>query len=185
IEQGSTANYLIPDASSRIELLAKNFLGNIEQVPPRVSAVKLDGKRSYERARAGEAFELSSRPATIYELELNFLSEELLSYRVQCSRGTYVRSLARDFGRVLGVPATLESIRRITSGPFHISQATSLDELIDPTLCDEIALLPVELLLSDLPRVTVPTEVLFRLSQGNQADLRSSQELGLPSEGNV
>lgn len=95
----------------------------LEQTPPNVSAIKVDGRRSYALARRGEAAELAPRPVLVHELELRELSPPLLRCELLVSKGYYVRSLARDLGQHLGVPAHLSALRRLASGPFGIEQA--------------------------------------------------------------
>jgi tRNA pseudouridine55 synthase len=94
-----------------------------QQVPPVVSAIKVDGHRSYALARRGEAPELAPRPVVVHELELQELAPPLLRCELLVSKGYYVRSLARDLGERLGVPAHLSALRRLASGPFRIEQA--------------------------------------------------------------
>lgn len=94
-----------------------------QQVPPVVSAIKVDGHRSYALARRGAAPELAPRPVVVHELELHELAPPLLRCELLVSKGYYVRSLARDLGEQLGVPAHLSGLRRLASGPFRIEQA--------------------------------------------------------------
>jgi tRNA pseudouridine55 synthase len=108
-----------------------SFRGTIEQVPPLYSAVKVKGKRASDRVRKGETLQLEPREITIYDLELveyePSTGESLL--RVRCSKGTYIRSLARDLGRQLECGAFLRDLRRIASGHFHVDSACTLENL--------------------------------------------------------
>jgi tRNA pseudouridine55 synthase len=116
----------------RILAAIGSLTGDIRQVPSTVSAIKIDGRRAYARARAGEAVELGSRAVTVSAFELLALrhGEFLdLDVRVECSTGTYVRALARDLGRSLGVGGHLTALRRTRVGPFTIARATTLDSL--------------------------------------------------------
>jgi tRNA pseudouridine55 synthase len=108
--------------------------GDISQVPSAVSAIKVDGRRAYERARGGEVVELAARSVTVRRFETTAFRRpdpDLLDVdvEVECSSGTYVRALARDLGRALGVGAHLTALRRTRVGPFTIAQAHTLDEL--------------------------------------------------------
>lgn len=106
------------------------FTGPIMQVPPIFSAVKIDGKRAYKYARSGQAPELKAKPIHIYEMELLDYHDAVLRIRVKCSKGTYIRSLARDIGADLGSGAHLTSLRRTAVGDYDIAQAISVEEAI-------------------------------------------------------
>ena len=105
------------------------FRGEIEQVPPMYSALKHQGKRLYELARAGLEVERPPRPVTVYRLELIDYTAPVLEFEVACSKGTYVRSLAQDIGETLGCGAHLIALRRTEAQPFSIEQAFTLDTL--------------------------------------------------------
>ena len=112
----------------------KQFLGKIEQFPPIFSAIKKDGKRLYEFARAGEAVEIKSREIEISEFEIteiNALENSIeLNFRVVCSKGTYIRSLAHDFGKALNSGAHLSVLRRTRIGDFEVKNALSPEDFI-------------------------------------------------------
>lgn len=99
------------------------FLGEIDQKPPVFSAIKKDGKRLYEHARAGEEVEIASRKTTIYEFELTRIALPEVDFRVKCSKGTYIRSLAFDFGKALGSGAHLTALRRTKIGDYSVDLA--------------------------------------------------------------
>lgn len=107
------------------------FLGEISQVPPIHSAVKVDGKRVYELARKGEEVKLKSRQVIISEFEFTKVDLPTIEFRVVCTKGTYIRSLANDFGEALGVGAYLSSLRRTRIGDFRAEKAHQLTNLID------------------------------------------------------
>jgi tRNA pseudouridine55 synthase len=110
----------------------KRFVGDIEQVPPMVSALKVDGERLYEKARRGETVERRARPVTIHDLVLEEFvpgTRPVVDILVTCSKGTYVRTLAEDIGARLGVGGHLTSLRRLASGRFDIGDAVTPDEL--------------------------------------------------------
>lgn len=106
-----------------IRSASRQFVGEITQVPPRVSAVKVDGERAYKLARQGEEFELKSRSVTVYSFEIRNIKEGKIVFEISCSSGTYIRSIARDIGKLLGCGGALGPLRRIGVGPFNVSQA--------------------------------------------------------------
>ncbi len=111
--------------------MAQKFVGVIDQKPPIFSALKKDGKRLYELARAGEEVEVKSRKVTILEFEITNINIPKVEFRVVCSKGTYIRSLAYDFGKALGSGAYLSALRRTKIGDFSIDKAHSLEEYIE------------------------------------------------------
>ena len=104
---------------------ALSFTGEITQVPPVFSAVKKDGKRAYEFARSGTSVELKKRNVTIFEFEITTIENNDIHFRVRCSKGTYIRSLAHDFGKALGSGAHLTALRRTKIGHFHVDNSVS------------------------------------------------------------
>ena len=109
----------------------KQFIGEIEQLPPVFSAIKKDGKRLYEFARAGEHVEIKSRTITISEFEITRFENNEVDFRVVCSKGTYIRSLANDFGKALSSGAHLSVLRRTRIGDFKVENAQSIDDFIE------------------------------------------------------
>jgi tRNA pseudouridine55 synthase len=116
-------------SAEEIEAVVGQFTGAINQVPPAYSALKVDGKRAYDRARAGQAVELATRSVTIHSLELVSAEPEAATMRAHVSKGTYIRSLARDIARALGTCGHVTYLRRTKAGPFGQEQAISLDIL--------------------------------------------------------
>ena len=114
---------------SGIEAVLQEFTGHLSQIPPMYSAIKRDGQPLYKLARQGQTVERTPRDIEIYSLELLSFAPPFVGFRVACSRGTYVRTLADDMGRRLGCGAALKELRRTASGPFDISMAVSLDGL--------------------------------------------------------
>lgn len=110
---------------------AQQFLGEIDQKPPIFSAIKKDGKRLYELARKGETTEIKSRTITINEFEITENNLPEVNFRVVCSKGTYIRSLANDFGKALNSGAHLSKLRRTKIGDFSVNDAFSLQAFID------------------------------------------------------
>ncbi len=109
----------------------KQFIGDIMQLPPIHSAIKKEGKRAYEYARAGKEIQLESRPVQITEFEITAISLPEVHFRVSCSTGTYIRSLAHDFGQALGCGAYLQELRRTKIGEFNADDAFTPAELIN------------------------------------------------------
>ena len=106
------------------------FIGDIQQYPPAHSAIKIDGERLYEKARRGEEVELRARNVTITEFELTRIELPEVDFRVVCSKGTYIRSLANDFGKAINNGAYLSRLRRTRSGDFKIEDAHEVMELV-------------------------------------------------------
>jgi tRNA pseudouridine55 synthase len=106
----------------------QQFTGNIPQTPPIHSAIKKDGKRAYELARAGKEIKLEPRPVTISEFELTKIELPEVHFRVGCSTGTYIRSLAHDYGQALGCGGYLKALRRTKIGDFNVDDAPGVDE---------------------------------------------------------
>jgi tRNA pseudouridine55 synthase len=123
----------------RLEQARRQFLGDIWQVPPMFSAIKVDGQPLYKRARKGEKIEVQARPVHIFSLEWTNMRLEMsedhpypeIDFRLHCSKGTYVRSLAFDLGKALDSGAYLTALRRTRVGHFDIQQAWDLDELVE------------------------------------------------------
>lgn len=116
---------------SLIHEATKQFTGNIEQYPPVFSAIKKDGKRLYEFARAGKDVEIKSRTVTISEFEITAIRNLEIEFRVVCSKGTYIRSLANDFGRALNSGGHLSALRRTRIGDFNVENAMTIDAFLN------------------------------------------------------
>jgi tRNA pseudouridine55 synthase len=108
----------------------KQFIGEIEQIPPIFSAIKKEGKRLYEFARAGEAVTIKSRKITINEFEITNIDGINIHFRIVCSKGTYIRSLAHDFGEALNSGAHLSALRRTKIGDFNVINAKTIDNFL-------------------------------------------------------
>jgi tRNA pseudouridine55 synthase len=140
----------------RIESVLMEFTGHLSQIPPMYSAIKQDGQPLYKLARQGQTVERSPREIDIYSLELLSFAPPFIGFRVACSRGTYVRTLADDMGGRLGCGAALKELRRTASGPFGISMAVSLEGLEESArrgTLDNLTISPCDALahLPDLP----------------------------------
>jgi tRNA pseudouridine55 synthase len=166
--------------ADEISALIPRFTGRIAQVPPRFSAIKVDGERAYDLAREGETVELAERPIEIHRLELIATPDadhSLLA--AECGKGTYVRALARDMGRALGCFGHVCALRRTGVGPFTEMHMISLERL--ESLCHRAAagegsladlLLPVETALDDIPALAVSRADAARLTNGQAVLLR-------------
>ena len=115
--------------NEQIETARLKFIGNIKQHPPKYSAIKIKGKRAFDYARSDEEIELKARDIHIDDFKLNLNRFPELDFEVTCSKGTYIRSLAHDFGRELGNGACLKSLRRTRIGNFKVEDAWQLDDL--------------------------------------------------------
>lgn len=114
-----------------LEEARKMFLGTIRQVPPVYSAIKVDGKRAYESARKGKELELKSREVQVEVFELDISTFPEVGFRVVCSKGTYIRSLARDFGAALNSGGHLTALRRERIGDFRVAEALTVDQAVN------------------------------------------------------
>ena len=146
------------------------FEGDILQVPPQFSAVKIDGERAYALARAGEEVEIAPRPLFVESLTLEERPDaDHAVLEMVCGKGGYVRSIARDLGKALGCLGHVTELRRIWSGPFELEDAVTLDELDRLAKSEELdaLLLPLEAGLTDLPELPATAEGAARMRNGN------------------
>ncbi|TCP58874.1 tRNA pseudouridine synthase B [Tumebacillus sp. BK434] len=155
-----------------------SFLGPILQRPPAFSAIKIDGKRAYDLARKGEEVEIPPREVTIYKLEIEELQLDLprpkVRFYVECSKGTYVRTLCHDLGQKLGVPAHMSDLLRTKSGPFDLSQALSFEALEEHVKNGTIegVLLPMQAALPHLPQNMIPEVLERRVNNGRELTIK-------------
>jgi tRNA pseudouridine55 synthase len=164
--------------TDRIEALLPRFVGRILQTPPQFSALKIDGERAYDLARDGEEVKLEPREVEITALRLIACDEETASFEAECGKGTYVRALARDLGRMLGCFGHISALRRTRVGPFTEAEALTITDLkaageagaLSPEL--QTHLQPVERALSALPSVSVGGHDAQRLRNGQPVILR-------------
>jgi len=181
---------------AQVEEVLCRFTGPIEQAPPMYSAIKVDGKRAYDLARAGEAVEMKLRSVTIYALAVLSPTGEgaldAVTLTAHVSKGTYIRSLARDIALALGTVGHVVMLRRTKAGPFTLDDAISLDNLADAARARalERLMLPLTAGLDDIPALTVTSEEALMLRQGRvlSGDPRKpgfGQGLMLATEGDV
>ena len=147
------------------------FVGDLEQVPTAVSAIKVDGKRAYQRVRDGEAVELKARPVVVREIVVRDIRAAEVDVSIRCSSGTYIRAIARDVGAALGVGGHLTALRRTAVGPFDLTAARTLDEL-----ADDFAMLPI----ASAARASFPS---YELDEARAQDVRYGRRLDLRPDG--
>lgn len=155
-----------------IQACLPNYIGNIEQLPPRYSAIKVNGQRAYDLARAGQEVELKPRQVSIMRFELiERIDAEHAIFEVECGKGTYVRSLARDMSEALGTCGHISALRRLAVGSFHVDDAITLDMLEKSAIQGHPSTLegilhPIERALDDIPAVTLDHTQSQRLRHG-------------------
>lgn len=143
-----------------------HFRGEIFQIPPMYSAIKINGQKLCDLARKGREVERKPRPVTIYALDCLSFEGQTAKLRVHCSKGTYIRTLCKDIGEALGCGGCMESLRRVTAGEYVISQAVTMETLVnaeDPG----IFLLPTDSLFASYPAVTLTEKQTLRCRNGN------------------
>lgn len=154
-----------PVSQSDIESVLPEFVGEIEQVPPRFSALKVDGKRAHKLARKGVKFELESRRILIEDIQLKSFNFPDFEIEIQCGSGTYVRSLGRDIGRRLGSGAIMTALQRTSIGGFHVSDSLHSDDLTLETV--QRHLVKPQDFIKDLNYIIVPDEQLQLFGNGH------------------
>jgi tRNA pseudouridine55 synthase len=160
----------VPDPAD-IEALLPRFTGSVQQVPPRFSAIKIQGERAYDLARDGETVELQPRMVEIDRLSLIHHEGDRSVLEADCGKGTYVRAIARDLGRVLGCLGHVAALRRTRVGPFTEGDAVVVDDLAT----DPAALRPVEMALNEIPSISVSRDMAARLMRGQSIILRGRE----------
>ena len=155
----------------RIREAAAAFTGEIDQIPPMYSARKVNGKRLYDMARKGITVERKARRITIYSLDIEKIELPLVTMRVRCSKGTYIRTLCEDLGKALGTGAAMQSLLRTRVGQFTLQEARTLDELEHIAKTEPEQLLPlirpVDSFFVDLPAASCSPDALRLLKNGN------------------
>lgn len=157
-------------SDTEIEAALSAFRGHIEQVPPQYSAVKVEGERAYDIARAGDSMDLASRPLFVESLEMIArIDADHAEFEMVCGKGGYVRSIARDLGQALGCLGHVAWLRREWSGPFVAAEGLTLEQIEAMARTPELEahLLPLQVALGDLPEVILAPEGAVRLRNGN------------------
>ena len=185
------SNDMRPDAAS-VEAALGHFTGLIEQVPPQFSAIRKDGRRAYDLARAGEKVDLAPRQVQIDAITLlDVVDEAHMRLKVDCGKGVYIRSLARDLGRFLGAFAHVGSLRRTRVGRFDEKTALGLEKLtalghIAPDLAAlDACLLPLETALDDIPALALNDDAASGIRQGQAISPSDPPILANPKGGAV
>lgn len=158
----------LPDEAALREAIGR-FIGDIEQIPPMYSAIKIGGKKLYELARRGESVERAPRKITVSAIDIAGRDGDDYILNISCSKGTYVRTLCSDIGEALGCGACMSSLRRTRAGAFSVDEAHSLEDIEaaahEGRLSDII--LPVDTLFASFPKLTVSQSAAKRLKNGN------------------
>ncbi|WP_425039831.1 tRNA pseudouridine(55) synthase TruB [Primorskyibacter sp. S187A] len=169
-----------PDEAA-IKAALPAFLGDIEQVPPAFSAVKIDGVRAYKKARDGEDVVLSARPLWVEELLMTDVPDaDHAVFEMTCGKGGYVRSIARDLGEALGCLGHVVRLRRVWSGPFDVESGITLETIETLARTPELDthVQPLEVALADLPELRATEGAVTRLRNGNPAEAIGHAEFG-------
>ena len=167
----------------QIEALLTQFIGDIQQTPPQFSAVKIDGERAYDIAREGEHVEIKSRPVYIESFSIVKHEADATSFTCLCGKGTYIRSLARDIGELLGCFGYISALERAEVGSLSLESAISLDifeEMIDkPDQVRDLSgiILPLQTPLDDIPVLALKEKEWLALKNGNAISLLSKPDL--------
>ena len=149
-----------------LEEVLEKFRGDIMQVPPMYSALKVNGQKLYDLARRGKEVERQPRPITIHELTLLGMEAEGIRLRVRCSKGTYIRTLCKDIGQALGCGGCMAELRRVAAGEYTAQEAVPLQELLE-TENPEQYLRPVDSMFRNYPQVTLSEKQETRCRNGN------------------
>jgi tRNA pseudouridine55 synthase len=166
-----TADWLAV-TQEKVEAVLKQFIGHLSQIPPMYSAIKQDGQPLYKLARQGQVVERTAREIDIHSLELLSFALPFVNFRVVCSRGTYVRTLADDMGELLGCGGALKELRRIASGPFDISASVTLEGLEEAARLGALEILTVSpyAALSHLPDIPLNDAGLALVRHGRSPE---------------
>ncbi len=175
-----------PPSLKILQRTIRGFTGPLQQIPPAYAAVKIKGRKMYQYARAGESIHAPARAITIHNIILNDFQYPQVNLTISCSSGTYIRSLARDLGQVLGTGGYVSELRRLAIGKFSINNATKLSEVTAETLPSLIK--PARLLVDHLPAAQLDESNVAKLQQGREVlwpnQLPAGQPVALFSQTN-
>ncbi len=166
-------------SQAEIESCLREFVGQIEQVPPQFSAVHIKGKRAYELARQGQAVDIAPKTVEVYRSELSSYRWPELSLEIECGSGTYIRSIGRDLGRKLGCGAVMTALVRTRIGPFDLTEAVSLDDLDHESL-PSLVISPRKAV-EHLPSYRADVKECRRLKQGQRIEMKQPLDIS-PAE---
>lgn len=168
-------NFVMPTRDALDDAL-KNFVGEIEQTPPKFSAIKINGRKAYDLARKDVEFEMPRRLVKIHGLEVVALGEDTATIEIDCGKGTYIRSLATDLGERLNLPATLKSLVRLKVGDFDLSDALTFDDVKN---LGASCLLPIDACLKHLPTFDLPEHRVRAFMNGLPTTVRADDATAL------
>ena len=164
---------ILPFDQQMLDGLAQDLMGEQSQIPPMYSALKKDGKKLYEYARAGIEIERAARTITIYQLKLVKLNDDEIQLDVVCSKGTYVRVLGESIAKKLGTVGHLIALHRTSTGGFDVVDSVSFDELYEMTFNKRFeCLLPIDVLLEHLPKVDLGDTETHRIKMGQRLNIK-------------
>ncbi len=161
-----------------VRFACESFIGDYEQIPPMYSALKVNGKKLYELAREGKEVERKARSVTIHELEILEIKLPVVTMRVACSKGTYIRTLCADIGAKLGCGGAMQSLRRTRVGSFRLESAVTLGQLQEKkdTGCLREVVIPVDEMFSECPALHVTEKGALLLENGNPLEPKHTEE---------
>ncbi|PID29435.1 MAG: tRNA pseudouridine(55) synthase TruB [Candidatus Cloacimonadota bacterium] len=155
----------IPDIFPNIKEITSYVLGIKEQIPPRFSALKVNGKRAYDLARQNKDFKLSPRPVSIKNFSINSLSKNIMDYTVTVSKGTYIRTLSESIAEYLGTVGTTEALTRLSAGNYSLENAVKLEDLTKETIKDHV--LTPSMVFPEIPEISLNNEESKSFLNGN------------------
>ena len=160
-------NFKMP-ALEEINAALKNFIGQIEQTPPKHSAIKINGRKAYDLARKNIDFEMPRRVVTIHQIKILSVDEKILTLEIDCAKGTYIRSLAADIGESLKLPATLKFLTRVRVGDFYLADSCDFENL---------KILPVDFCLSHIKNFELPSRRIKAFCNGLPTNVEENDAL--------
>lgn len=162
---------------SNIEQVLKSFIGKQEQIPPMYSAIKVNGKKLYEYARKGQTVEVNPRKIEIYNIELISINEKEneISFKLSCSKGTYIRSMCEDIATRLNTVGYMKELKRTKVGRFSIEEAINLEDLEEQKENIQDKIITVEKLLKDLPSITLDKKQLEKFLNGVKININKEE----------